>query len=59
MKIVAEFKENQYTGYFNKQAYPLVRFSGDDQLYFHYNNKILEVYGSTHEKMREIKCGPL
>ena len=59
MNIVTEFKENQFTGYFNKQAYPLVRFSGDDRLYFHYNNKILEVYGSTHEKTREIKCGPL
>ena len=59
MQVVAEFRENQFTGYFNKQAYPLVRFSGDDGLYFHYNNKLLEVYGSNHEKTREIKCGPL
>jgi hypothetical protein len=59
MKLTAEYRENQYSNYYNKQAYPLIRFTTDDQLYFRYNAKVMEVYDRSYEKIREIKVGPM
>ena len=59
MKLIAEYRENQYSNYYNKQAYPLIRFTADDQLYFRYNAKVMEVYDRSYEKIREIKVGPM
>lgn len=53
---MAVFKEDQSTGYFNKQHFPLVRFASDDIHYFRYNNKIVEVYRN-NAKVDEIQSG--
>lgn len=52
MVEVITFKEDQATGYFNKQHFPLVKFSSDDSHYFRYNSKIIEVYDNKNERIR-------
>lgn len=56
LEEVVVFKEDQSTGYFNKQHFPLVRFAADDHHYFRYNNKIVEVYRN-NAKVDEIQSG--
>lgn len=47
----AVYSESHTTGYFNKQYFPLIRFSADDSHYFRYNSKVIEVYDSKHTKI--------
>lgn len=54
---LAVYQESHETGYFNKQYFPLIRFSADDSHYFRFNSKVIEVYGDKCQKIREIQSG--
>ncbi len=52
MELVATYDEDIATNYYNKASHPLVKFTSDDGLYFRYNRKVIEVYDSSHAKIR-------